>query len=199
MPALKHRPEDFQDKTFGRLTTISYEMKSSGVTQPRMKRYWLCQCSCGKTCHRWETSLRASETPNCGCVVTEASARHQNHPQFRGYGEIGSTYYTLLKWRCKKSGRELPVSIEYLWQLFLAQNRLCALTGLPLTFANYRSGKRSGAEQTASVDRIDSSKGYVEGNVQWVHKDINLMKNHFDQDHFVEMCRRIAAKFPAES
>ena len=37
-----------------------------------------------------------------------------------------------------------------------------------------------------SLDRIDSSKGYEENNVQWVHKDINLMKNKYDNKYFIE-------------
>jgi hypothetical protein len=41
-------------------------------------------------------------------------------------------------------------------------------------------------------DRIDSSKGYVVGNIQWVHKHINKMKNKYPQDHFIEMCRLVA-------
>lgn len=47
-------------------------------------------------------------------------------------------------------------------------------------------------QQTASLDRIDSSKGYVLGNIQWVHKDINKMKLDYDQDYFIDICRRIA-------
>ena len=41
------------------------------------------------------------------------------------------------------------------------------------------------------IDRIDSSKGYVKGNVQWVHKNVNLMKGKFDQEYFIEMCKKI--------
>ena len=43
----------------------------------------------------------------------------------------------------------------------------------------------------ASLDRIDSSKGYIEGNVQWVHQNINMMKNKFDNQYFIEMCKLI--------
>lgn len=45
---------------------------------------------------------------------------------------------------------------------------------------------------SASLDRIDSKKSYTVDNVQWVHKDVNWMKNKFDQDYFIEMCGRIA-------
>jgi len=28
-------------------------------------------------------------------------------------------------------------------------------------------------------------------NIQLVHKDVNLMKNHFNQDYFLEICEKI--------
>jgi hypothetical protein len=46
-------------------------------------------------------------------------------------------------------------------------------------------------DNTASLDRIDSSLGYVRGNVQWLHKDVNWMKNTLDQDRFIELCKAI--------
>jgi archaellum component FlaC len=42
---------------------------------------------------------------------------------------------------------------------------------------------------TASLDRVDSAKGYIKGNVQWVHKDINMMKQQYSQEYFIQMCR----------
>lgn len=46
-------------------------------------------------------------------------------------------------------------------------------------------------EASASLDRIDSSKGYEQGNVQWVHKDINNMKQSFSQDKFIDWCKKV--------
>jgi len=46
---------------------------------------------------------------------------------------------------------------------------------------------------TASVDRIDSSIGYVMGNIQWVHKDINKMKSDFSQELFIAWCGLVAS------
>ena len=44
---------------------------------------------------------------------------------------------------------------------------------------------------TASLDRIDSSKGYIEGNVQWVHKRVNLMKGNMSTENFIEWCNLV--------
>ena len=53
------------------------------------------------------------------------------------------------------------------------------LTGLDLNDKDY------------SLDRIDSNNGYVEGNVQWVHKDVNMMKKDYNQEYFINICKLI--------
>ena len=48
---------------------------------------------------------------------------------------------------------------------------------------------------TASLDRINSKKGYVEGNIQWVHKDINMMKHCLETSDFIKWCEKINENF----
>lgn len=48
------------------------------------------------------------------------------------------------------------------------------------------------AETTISLDRIDSTKGYIEGNVQWVHKSVNIMKSTLTQEQFINFCKLVA-------
>lgn len=44
---------------------------------------------------------------------------------------------------------------------------------------------------TASLDRIDSTKGYTEYNIQWVHKLINIAKSTLTNNQFISMCMDI--------
>lgn len=80
------------------------------------------------------------------------------------------------------------ITLKYLNSLFKKQDGKCALSGLDLTF------KDKDIEKTASIDRIDSSRGYVKGNVQWVHKHVNFMKHQLNQDRFIELCKLIAER-----
>lgn len=66
----------------------------------------------------------------------------------------------------------------------------CALSGINLILGHEKDGKTI---CTASLDRIDNNMGYVNGNVQWVHKDINFMKQDLTQLEFLNYCRLIAA------
>ena len=47
---------------------------------------------------------------------------------------------------------------------------------------------RSRRQTNASVDRIDSNRGYVEDNVQLVCKAVNLMKNELTMDELDYWC-----------
>ena len=79
------------------------------------------------------------------------------------------------------------LTIEYAWQVFIKQKRKCALSGADLKF-NSRCRVRDG---NASLDRIDSTKGYVVGNVQWVHKLVNVMKQDMTDAEFIGWCNQI--------
>lgn len=78
------------------------------------------------------------------------------------------------------------LSVEDIWELYRSQDGVCALSGLPIGWAEV------GQQHTASIDRIDSKQGYTLDNVQLVHKDINMMKQSFKQEQFVNLCRMIA-------
>lgn len=54
-----------------------------------------------------------------------------------------------------------------------------------------RNGGHSTGETTASLDRIDPRKDYVKGNVQWVHKDVNRIKQAFNEERLLEVCKAI--------
>ena len=43
----------------------------------------------------------------------------------------------------------------------------------------------------ASIDRIDNSKGYVEGNVQWVTYQANVSKHVMSMNELYEFCKKV--------
>lgn len=100
----------------------------------------------------------------------------KNNPFWRGVGEIPA-----MKYRTAVTPEERKALAET-WEECGGK---CALTGWNISII----------ENTASPDRIDSSKGYVKDNIQWVHKNVNISKNMFDQDHFITMCHAIASRF----
>ena len=104
------------------------------------------------------------------------------------YEEIPAKYLYDLHRNARRRNLRVKITAEFIWRLYLAQYRKCALTGWAIGFDTV-----SGV--TASLDRIDSAKSYIEGNVQWVHKDVNLAKMDFPQEVFVKICRAVVKNF----
>jgi len=122
---------------------------------------------------------------------------NNSRKQWKGHGEISGHKWAVMKKGALSRDLEFNITREYVWELFKKQNRKCALTGielkfrLPLIMAGTPDAQ---GEDTASLDRIDSSKGYTVDNIQWVHKDIQKMKMDFDQNYFIEMCKKITIR-----
>lgn len=106
---------------------------------------------------------------------------------WKGYQEIPGNYFYSVKRSAKRRKIKFKLSIKDIWNLFVKQNRHCALSGKSIHFQT-KYELRNG---TASLDRIDSTKGYVEGNVQWVHKDVNAMKMDLSTNEFFDYCKLI--------
>lgn len=173
------------DQIYGHLKVL----KEHSKTRNQHYRY-TCEClNCGNTCNILLTHLRQGNTTHCGCLTPKNKGK--GHGQWKGCGEISGNYWYNHVLRERKTSKrnklEVSITIEEGWELFLKQNRKCALSGLELTFPNGWKDK----SYNASLDRIDSSKGYVKGNVQWVHKDVNIIKNKFNQDYFLSLCKLI--------
>lgn len=76
----------------------------------------------------------------------------------------------------ERSGLEHDITHEYLVKLWDTQNHKCAYTDIQLRLPDFRKGANSFIF-TASLDRIDSNKGYLKDNVHFVSMAINYMKN----------------------
>jgi hypothetical protein len=180
-------PVDIVGKKFNNWTVKKYAF------QKKRCFYWECQCICGKIKNVQNMDLIKQRSQSCGCTTRK---NRKKHPQWKGYEEISHVFFN--KIRRHAISREIPfnITIEYIWELFLEQERKCALTDRLLIFRPSWQG-----ETTSSLDRINSDKriGYIPGNVQWVHKDINIMKMDYNQEEIIQAANEIARKHPRPS
>lgn len=86
----------------------------------------------------------------------------------------------------KSRNKEIDITIEYLKDVWEKQNELCPYLGIKLTLNSYGKIKKDPIT-SASVDRIDSSKGYVKGNIQWISRAVNFMKNDMSEDELLKI------------
>ncbi len=178
----KKQPFDIAGKTFNQLTALEY------VGGPRGRQHWRFKCTCGKITIADARKIMSGQTKSCGCLrINNISG--SNHPFWCGYEEITGTHWASIKNGATSRNLEFAITVEYAWELFLKQSRKCRLSGIDLIMPVF--GRRKNRKNQASLDRIDSSKGYVEGNVQWVSFVLNVMKLNHTQTDFLMYCKMV--------
>ena len=145
---------------------------------------WLLQCDCGNKYESPTGRLNAGDTKSCGCKrCTTGKGSHA----WQGCGDIPLGFFNSFKIGAGRRDKEFSITIEDVRNQWEKQKGKCAYTGEDLTFG-VRAWRQ---ERTASLDRIDNSKGYVLGNIEFCHKHINLMKHSFEKEHFIKMCKLV--------
>lgn len=92
------------------------------------------------------------------------------------------------------ASHKIEVDLDYVYDVGASQDFLCALTGEELEFTRGGSqwlGKWCNPN-SCTIDRIDSSKGYVKGNIQLITWKANCLKQHLDNKEFIEFCKDVA-------
>jgi len=136
------------------------------------------KCECGTESFVACLRLLKGESTGCPCKLGGNKNFH-----WKGTKNISGRYLNTIKKSAKKRNKQWDVSDEYLQLLLEKQDFKCALSGYPIEFSH------KSIRHTASLDRIDNNKGYVIGNVQWVHKNINIMKHIFSNNEFIQLCK----------
>lgn len=193
----KHIPEI--GKQYGNFTVISEEIGRS----KDQKILFKVKCSCNKEQFvraYFLESGRQTCCKECRSKINYNIAKEQGKKvgfvklHHEGIGNFTKTTYSYFKRNAKRRNISWSdeLTIKYLYDLLLKQNKKCALTGVHIDLTESRKSSNVNFElMTASIDRIDSSKGYEPNNIQWVHKDINRMKWAFPQNQFIEMCQLV--------
>jgi hypothetical protein len=79
--------------------------------------------------------------------------------------------------------RVFNIEIDDLIRLMEVQNGKCALSGVEFT-----------NDIPPSLDRIDSTKGYIASNIQLIQIKINLMKSNLEQEEFINLCKLVTKR-----
>lgn len=138
------------------------------------------QCSCGHIQRMSATALH-SQTRWFRCKHCSDLKNVDDYTLKNGkIGELSLSRFNNIKYKAELRHLEFTVTIEYLWRLFLAQNKKCAITGDNIEHL-----------KDASLDRINSNVGYVEGNVQWTTKQANICKHKLSMTELYEFCNKV--------
>lgn len=150
-----------------------------------LNRHNFCSRSC---CGKFSISSKLQFTGNLEALKLAKIARvehYKNHP------ELQFRYYLR---NCKKRFKECTITLNDLYNQWVTQSGICPYSGIKLKLANYVKNHNDPL-YTASVDRIDSSEGYIPGNIQFVSTSINYMKNTLSDSDTKYLCKCIAEYF----
>lgn len=152
--------------------------------------------NCGKKFERSKSHARSGIKNNwavaCGlsCGVS-LGHKKRDKESYSGpsYDEFSPFRLTLrrIKARAKKSGYgEVDITVLFLKELWESQKGICPYSGNLMVLPENDKQRTSFAPpELASLDRIDSEKGYIQGNVEYVCYAVNLAKNRFTKEQML--------------
>lgn len=127
------------------------------------------------------------------CISSKMKSYHKKtwgdeKLQFTAYKRTKSvrSYITYLRQKAVRR-KSSCLTIDELEEIWNKQNGKCALTGWDMTMI---LGKGN-IDTNASIDRIDSSLGYIENNVQFICRAVNVFKSNATEELLYKMCEAI--------
>ncbi len=157
----------------------------SKVTKGTDGRYYKPCYKCGNLqSYLRKNYAKESLRLNKMCKVCSNRVVDNSHLGF--YKDIPISWFNKVKVCAETRGLKFELTIEYIWELYVEQDNRCSLSDIAIGWSEI------GQRHTISIDRIDSSKGYLKDNVQLVQKDINMMKQAYSQDYFIQLCKEVA-------
>lgn len=140
------------------------------------------QCKCGSEPY----SLKSIDINQAKkCMICSYSIHGTDHFAYQGTKNVPKTYFSRVYNGAIRRNLEFSITIDDAQKQFDKQNGICTLSKIPIKIGNQK------IETTASLDRIDNNKGYTVDNIQWIHKDINWMKQDFNEQYFKETCTNV--------
>lgn len=190
-------PTDLTGQRFGRLTVLSYLSPADGkllFPDRRREGRWLCRCDCGVEKYINTSTIR--NTKSCGCLNREMAAENGRTsgriakyiPDRRRFlvNRVANYYRTNANTR----GIEWALSLDDVQSLILSE---CVYCGSQLSNKLKTENKFGEIEilMHNGIDRIDSTKGYVIGNVVPCCKICNTAKLNLSLTDFYEWVQRV--------
>lgn len=146
--------------------------------------YWTCECECGDVHQVKSNTLMNGKSTQCAkCAKKQIGLKNR-----KGCGDISGDMWAQMKKNATTKKMIFNVRIEEAWDVFLKQNKKCLLTGQELEFSGYPYDPE---KTTAMFDTINPEQGFILGNIQWIHKDIFLIKKGMNNDAFISLCNLV--------
>jgi hypothetical protein len=144
------------------------------------RSHFFCGLSCRTAARNHLPRLRRFS------IRTHAGNRRDAFTPFRWY---------LLRARARANKGPTDLTLEYLKTLWERQQGICPLTGWSLCLPEDTNGWIAGiVPEAASLDRIDSTLGYVQGNVRFIAVIANYARQTFSDGDVVRFAKAVVSR-----
>lgn len=154
-------------------------------------------CFCSRSCAGSFSSKLISEKRKVWSNSDENKNNLIRINKSRSYEKNPQKRFNYYLRNCRKRYKECTLTLNDLYEQWQKQNGICPYSGIQLKIATYKHNHNDPI-YTASVDRIDSSKGYIPGNIQFVSTCLNYLKNTMSDSDTRFVCKCIAEYFYSE-
>ncbi len=170
---------DYTGKVVGMLTVVGLD-RSVRYKSGAIHHYWKCRCKCGNSTVVFGSNLsKTTHTRSCGCL-----------PKQTAEGVLGRVL-SLYRSSANQRGIAFELTREQALELFQSCCYYCG-TEHSNTARTYHTTEGLRVPYNG-IDRVDNTKGYVEGNVVTCCSPCNMAKREMTAQEYVELCRRVAA------
>lgn len=183
-----------KDKTgerHGMLLVCGVAKTTKEPSTGRNRRSYLCKCDCGKETIVAENNLRTTGTRSCGCmrgIGNKRTARHRSMP----FNALAlNKIYSQYKVRARLRGILFKLDKEYVKNIIHTECYYCGVKDKNLFTAPWSLTHNGKKYAYNGIDRINSSIGYVPGNVVPCCGQCNTMKMDYSAQEFIRKCRDI--------
>lgn len=179
---MSSRTKDRTGNKYGMLTAVRPVGRTAGHDI-----IWLFQCDCGNTVERPASrvaSIAKTHRSSCGCYNPGKHIRV--NPEGVVARRVAISHYRI---RARKKGREFLLTDREIDDLFSGNCYYCGASPTNTTTAKGSLGSFT----YNGIDRLNSSLGYITGNVVSCCPVCNRAKSDMLYEEFVSWARRVAS------
>jgi hypothetical protein len=150
------------------------ELNTNNFLKRNTENGWRGKC---RICFNKDARLKQETTK------TELESGKKYRLKYKKEKPLEAIYKTA-RGNAKRTFKEFTIVLNDLLRLWQIQNGICFYTNKPMLF-------EIGFDNSVSIDRIDSNKGYIADNIVLCQKKTNIMKNNASIEELVEFAENI--------